>query len=152
MPRHWMASARRTAIMYFARGRKALKPMVAKVLAMRQNTPMGARRMTIMVISIIMSLNWLINPATVSARSPSFARITPMIRAKTMTWSISPFARDLNGLSGMMFNRVSGREAASMFSTEEALVWMVLISRPMPGFKRFPTVSATATARAVVTR
>ena len=33
--------------------------MFAKVLLMRQNTPIGASAMIIMVISIMMSLNWL---------------------------------------------------------------------------------------------
>jgi len=83
-PKHWIAKAIRTAIIYFARGTNALKPMVAKVLAIRLNTPIGARLITIMVISIIISLNWLIKLETVSARSPSFARITPMIKANTM--------------------------------------------------------------------
>ena len=83
-PKHWIARAIRTAIIYFARGTNALKPMVAKVLAIRLNTPMGARLITIIVISIIISLNWLIKLETVSARSPSFARITPMIKANTM--------------------------------------------------------------------
>ena len=58
-PKHWIASARRTPIIYFASGINALKPMFAKVLLMRQNTPIGASAMIIMVISIMMSLNWL---------------------------------------------------------------------------------------------
>ena len=84
-PKHWIASARRTPIIYFASGINALKPMFAKVLLMRQNTPIGASAMIIMVISIMISLNWLKKFATVSARSPIFARITPTIRANTIT-------------------------------------------------------------------
>ena len=66
-------------------GINALKPIFAKVRLIRQKTPIGARLMIIMVISIIMSLNWLKKFATVSARSPIFARITPTIRANTIT-------------------------------------------------------------------
>ena len=51
------ASAKSTAIMYFASGTNALNPIVAKVRLIRQNTPIGARLMIIIVISIIMSLN-----------------------------------------------------------------------------------------------
>ena len=58
--------------------------MLVNVFATRQNTPTGATFMTIMVISIITSLNWAKKLETTSARSPSFARIMPMIRAKTM--------------------------------------------------------------------
>ena len=56
-PKHWIASARRTPIIYFASGINALKPMFAKVLLIRQNTPIGASAMIIMVISIMISLN-----------------------------------------------------------------------------------------------
>ena len=84
-PKHWIARADQNCdLLSFARGTNALKPMVAKVLAIRLNTPMGARLITIIVISIIISLNWLIKLETVSARSPSFARITPMIKANTI--------------------------------------------------------------------
>ena len=138
--------------MYFASGRNAENPMVAKVREIRQKTPIGARLMTIIVISIMISLNWLKKFATVSARSPSFARMTPMISAKTMTCSISPLARALNGLSGRMLSRVSEKEVACMVSTVEPLVWILLMSSPMPGLMMLPMVIATVTARAVVTR
>ena len=84
-PKHWIARASSTPIIYFASGINALKPIFAKVRLIRQKTPIGARLMIIMVISIIMSLNWLKKFATVSARSPIFARITPTIRANTIT-------------------------------------------------------------------
>ena len=41
---------------YLSKGMKALKPIVEKVFAIRQNTPTGATLITIIVISIIMSL------------------------------------------------------------------------------------------------
>ena len=126
--------------------------MVAKVRLIRQKTPIGARLMIIMVISIIISLNWLKKFATVSARSPIFARITPMISANTITCSIVPLARELIGLSGMIFRIVSVSEVASIVSTEAADVWIALISSPTPGFIRFPTPRATQTASAVVAR
>ena len=117
-----------------------------------QKTPIGARLMIIIVISIIMSLNWLKKFATVSARSPNFARITPMINANTMICSISPLARELIGLSGIIFNNVSVNEVAFMDSTDAALVLIVLMSSPTPGLIRFPTDNATVTASAVVAR
>ena len=41
---------------YLSKGMKALKPIVEKVFAIRQNTPTGATLITIIVISIIISL------------------------------------------------------------------------------------------------
>ena len=63
-----------------------------------------------------------------------------------------PLARELIGLSGMIFRIVSVREVASIVSTEEAEDWIELISSPTPGLIRLPTVRATETARAVVAR
>ena len=138
--------------MYFASGRKALKPMVAKVREIRQNTPTGASDITIMVISIITSLNWLKKLPTVSARSPSFARITPTIRANRMICSISPLASAPMGLSGMMLSSVSVSDVACMLSTWVLVLCSTLRSSPTPGFSRLPTNRATVTAQAVVHR
>ena len=150
--RHWIARASSTPIIYFPRGRNALKPILANVLEIRQNTPIGARLMTIMVISIMISLNWPKKLLTVSARSPSLANITPMISAKTMICSMLPLARELTGLSGMMFSRVSVSDVASICATSAAFVLIALISSPTPGSIIFPTVRATVMARAVVKR
>ena len=98
------------------------------------------------------SSNGLKKFATVSARSPNFARITPMINANTMICSISPLARELIGLSGIIFNSVSVNEVAFIVSTDAALVLIVLMSSPTPGLIRFPTDNATVTASAVVAR
>ena len=151
-PKHWIASAINTPIIYFASGTNALNPMFANVRLIRQKTPIGASAMIIIVISIMISLNWLKKFATVSARSPNFARITPMINANTMICSISPLARELIGLSGIIFNSVSVNEVAFIVSTDAALVLIVLMSSPTPGLIRLPTVRATETARAVVAR
>ena len=151
-PKHWIASASNTPIIYFASGTNALNPMFANVRLIRQKTPIGASAMIIIVISIMISLNWLKKFATVSARSPNFARITPMINANTMICSISPLARELIGLSGIIFNNVSVNEVAFIVSTDAALVLIVLMSSPTPGLIRFPTDNATVTASAVVAR
>ena len=60
MMKHCSASASVTFPMYFSIGANAEKPTVAKVRAIRQKTPTGATFMTVMVISIMTSLNWLI--------------------------------------------------------------------------------------------
>ena len=95
--------------MYLSIGTKASKPMPAKVLAIRQNTPTGATFITAVVISIIMSLNWLKKLATVETLLPMDASRIPVNRANTMTGSISPFASELNIFLGMIFSSVSAK-------------------------------------------
>ena len=68
MMKHCSASASVTFPMYFSIGANAEKPTVAKVRAIRQKTPTGATFMTVMVISIMTSLNWLIKLETTEAR------------------------------------------------------------------------------------
>ena len=80
-----MNSASRTAPIYLNIGTIAEKPRPANVFAIRQNTPIGARRMTIMVISIMMSLPCWKKFVTSWVLSWSFARIMPTMSANTMT-------------------------------------------------------------------
>ena len=122
-PQHWMTSASSTAPMYLNIGTIAEKPRPAKVLAMRQNTPIGARPMTIMVISIIISLPCWKKFVTSWVLSCSLARITPTISANTITCSISPLASAPIGFFGMMFSRVS----AKLTESEEAATSAVWI-------------------------
>ena len=67
---------------------------IAKVRAIRQNTPIGAIFLITMVISIMTSLNWLKKFATTEPLVPSFASMIPTNWANTMIGSISPFAMD----------------------------------------------------------
>ena len=70
-----------------------------------------------------------------------------------MTGSMSPDASESMGFVGMMPSSVSTTETSSAWpSFSEALVStrMELMSTPTPGLMRFATVSATATAMAVV--
>ena len=99
---------------YFNIGANAENPTVAKVRAIRQNTPIGAIFMIAMVISIMTSLNWLKKFATTEPLVPSFASMIPTNRANTMIGSISQFAMDCTGFFGMIFNRVSTRLVASV--------------------------------------
>ena len=55
--KHWIASASITQPIYLSIGTNASKPILANVLAIRQNTPIGAAFITAIVISIIRSLN-----------------------------------------------------------------------------------------------
>ena len=93
--------------MYFNIGKNAENPTVAKVLAIRQNTPIGASFITVFVISIITSLNWPKKFATKSVLCPNFANITPTNNANTIIGSMSPFAMALIGFLGIIFNKVS---------------------------------------------
>ena len=134
---------------------KALKPIVEKVFAIRQNTPTGATLITIIVISIIISLPWLKRELTVSAESPSLASITPKTKAKNITWSIDASDKPLNIFVGIISKIVSTKLSLSALfdATEpavEALCWTALISRPIPGLIKLPIHKATVMAIAVV--
>ena len=72
---------------YFNIGANAENPTVAKVRAIRQNTPIGATFMIAMVISIITSLNWLKKFATTEPLVPSFASMIPTNRVPGVYWS-----------------------------------------------------------------
>ena len=74
-----------TARLVFAIGINPEKPILENVLAIRQYTPIGAAIMTILVISIIISLNCAKKLETTSTLSPSFARIMPTKSANTIT-------------------------------------------------------------------
>ena len=119
MMKHCSASASVTFPMYFSIGANAEKPTVAKVRAIRQKTPTGATFITVMVISIMTSLNWLIKLETTEARFPSFASITPTNRANTMMGSISPFAMEPIGFFGMMLSSVSTRLTLESAAVED---------------------------------
>ena len=79
----------------------------------------GTIFMTVMVISIMTSLNWLIKLETTEARFPSFASITPTNRANTMMGSISPFAMEPIGFFGMMLSSVSTRLTLESAAVED---------------------------------
>ena len=106
--------------------------------------------MTMVVISIITSLNWLKKLPTVSTLSPNFARIIPTISANKMIGSISPLASAPSGLVGMIFSSVSGRLTLPAMAT--SLRSMEDISSPTPGFITLATSMAAVMARAVVKR
>ena len=149
-PQHWMNSASRTAPIYLNIGTIAEKPRPANVFAIRQNTPIGARRMTIMVISIMMSLPCWKKFVTSWVLSCSFARMMPMISAKTMTWSISPFASAPIGFFGIILRMVSAKLTDWPPSMPVSTCCTCDISRPMPGLMSRPMPRATATAIMVV--
>ena len=92
--KQWIANAKNTANIYFKSGAKAFHPIVEKVVAIRQNTPIGAAFITIVVIFIIISLNCVKNLPTVSALSFNCAKIRPIKRANTIIWSIFPCANE----------------------------------------------------------
>ena len=106
--------------------------------------------MTITVICIITSLNWLKKFPTVSPLSPRPARITPTNRANRMMDSMSPLARAWRGLVGMIARRVSARLARSPMAT--SAVSMEVMSSPLPGSITLAVRMAAVMARAVVTR
>ena len=149
-PRHWINSARKTASMYFNIGTKASKPISAKVFAIRQKTPTGASFITVIVISIIMSLNCEKKLETVETFVPSFASITPTNSANTMIGSISPLAMEPIGFLGIMLSRVSTIAVGSAAVTSFCSTALRLT--PMPGLISCATVSARVTAIMVVTR
>ena len=124
--------------------------MPAKVLAIRQNTPTGATFITAVVISIIMSLNWLKKLATVETLLPMDASRIPVNRANTMTGSISPFASELNIFLGMIFSSVSAKLMVVVSTAAEVSDTVSCI--PKPGLIREATESARHTASAVVIR
>ena len=90
--KHCNPSAINTLTIYFNIGTKASNPIVAKVLDIKQNTPIGATFITIIVISIIISLNCAKNLATTSTLLPSFARIIPTIIANKIICNMFPSA------------------------------------------------------------
>ena len=136
--------------MYFNIGTKALNPIFANVRAIRQKTPIGATLITTIVISIIMSLNWLKKLATVDVLEPSFANMIPTNKAKTIIGSISAVAKDSIGFFGIIFKRISVSGLLSERETSE--VEMLSTLTPSPGLMREATLSATVTAIAVVNK
>ena len=150
-PKHWSTSAITTQPMYLSIGTIASKPSVQNVLAISANTPNGATFITIIVISIMMSLNCVRKFVTVCTFSPSCASINPTNIAKKITASMFPSARAPIGFFGIMFRIVSATDVGSLESVV-SVTWTADISRPSPGPMRSATPSATATAIIVVTR
>ena len=148
--RHCTASARVTAPIYLSIGRKASKPISANVLAIRQNTPIGATFITAIVISIIKSLNCAKKLDNVLALLPILASSTPINSANTMIGSISPFAIAPIGFFGMIFSSVSAIETCSVLPISALLTFSM--ATPVPGSIISAIPKATIMASAVVHR
>ena len=101
-----MAKHRRTHPIYLKRGINPLIPKLANVLAIKQNTPIGANFITMRVISIMTLFPCVKNSSIKSSSSLNFATIIPTSNPKMITGNMSPFANALNGLSGIMFKIV----------------------------------------------
>ena len=117
-------------------------------MAIRQNTPIGAAFITIVVIFIIISLNCVKNLPTVSALSFNCAKIRPIKRANTIIWSIFPSANEFIGLVGIIFNITS--ETAVLSAIVVSAISIVDKSRPKPGLSNFPIPMERVIAMAVV--
>jgi len=131
---------------------KTSKPISANVLEIKQKTPIGANFITAIVISIIISLNWLKKFLTISTRSDIFARITPKISANKIICNIVPFASDSKIFVGIIFNNVSVTLVACVDSVTFEVILIADISKPIPGLITLAIHKATTTASAVVHR
>lgn len=103
-----MASPATTHIINFIRGRIVLNPKVPNVVAIRQNTPIGAIFMMIPVIVIMISFNSLKKLLTVGVLLFNLTMINPIIAPKIMIGNMSPLAKAFKGFSGIMLKIVSG--------------------------------------------
>ena len=124
--------------------------MLENVLAIMQNTPIGATFIIAIVISIIISLNCPKKFATTDALLPNFASITPTNSAKTIIGSISPSDKDVKIFFGIMFSSVSAKftfSVCSVAAADETVIFMTI-----PGFSSDAIPSATQIANAVVNK
>src|SRR5574344_60040 len=135
---------------YLIKGINPDKPRFEKVLATKQNTPIGASFMTSIVISIITELPWVNTAASMSEVLRTLAKTIPIISAKKMIGNMSPLAKDSIGFFGMMFRIVSANLTLSVV----AVVAVCAISKfvPSPGFMTLATVNAIIIAIAVVNK
>ena len=143
-----MAKAKRTQPRYFNIGRNASNPMVAMVREIIQNTPIGAAFITVMVISIITSLNSPKNLVIVKALFPSFASMIPTKTENTMIGNISPSAIEEMMFLGMIFKMVSAMLMLSFTVTSPDST--AEMDSPMPGRTSMPSAKAIVIARDVV--
>ena len=143
-----IAKPKSTHPMYLSKGISPSKPRPAKVFAIKQNTPIGANFITMEVISIMIVFPSTKNLLTVCVSSFNLANIKPTSTPKIITGSISPEARELIGLSGMMFITVSAMDCAVVrFACARPAIF-----KPSPGLMIPAIRSAIVIANAVVKR
>ena len=98
-----MSSASRAVKKNSSIGLKAAKPVMATVFATRPNTPIGANRITHMVISVMMSITPCQKWVSVLACSDLLrARKKPNNKLKKISPNISPLAAASTTLVGTM--------------------------------------------------
>ncbi len=132
----------------FIRGRRASVPAVAKVLDIREKTPIGAIHITKETIFITIALSPLATFSTSSDSPLVAAMLIPVNRAKTIIGSISPFARAITGFLGTIFRIISTTPRLS--PTLGVMDTTLERSKPTPGLNIFPSIRARVTAIPVV--
>lgn len=126
-----MSIPRITHMMNLNNGIRASIPRFANVVAIKQNTPIGASFMTRCVIFIIILFDWLKNSLTSCVSSFSMDSIAPTIAANIIIGMMSPLASELIGFAGIMFNRLSVNVTLPAMSDVKLLPTMCKV---FPGF------------------
>ena len=142
------AKANSTTIIYFIKDPKASNPVVAKVLAINPNTPIGAIAITILTIFKQTSFKLSIKFFTCLAFSPNMLIVAPNKIEKDIIWSISPSTIALTGFVGLII------KSAILWLSPIVGSWITKldISNPTPGLIRNPRPIAIDIATAVVNK
>lgn len=127
----------------------AVIPKLANVVAIRQNTPIGANFITRYVILIIILFASTKKSFTALTSSCNIDMTIPTINANIIVGIISPLANELTGFEGIMFKRLSVNVTLLVMFVEYTDVAMF---KPIPGLIIAPIAIAIQTAINVVNK